>query len=287
MQLQKQFPDLKDVETVQTGVDYLTITVKDRAARERVFLEFDRIKLMLMKSGHHPENWTFKGYAGLSIGSARWGTREDSDIAILSGHEAYVNWLPFAMLARNVSRLDLQVTVTLQRPWTELATQAYDWLENNPDLRRKNLTYTILNNTNGGVTLYVGSRASDQYGRFYDKGKEQSKDAEKGIKWRYEVEFKGDRAKKVLDQLKMQCAKEDVENAIASTVYVWFVAREIPPVWSINAQPMSLDMKATVTSDELKLDWITRQVRPTIRRLMDHGKSEELMIALGLDKNFL
>jgi hypothetical protein len=287
MQMQKQFPVLKDVKTVQTGVDYLTITVKDRAARERVFLEFDRIKLMMMKAGHTPEKWSFKGYAGLSIASARWGTRPDSDIAILSGHEAYLNWLPFAMLARNVSRLDLQVTVTLQRPWPALATMAYDWLEDNPDLRRKNLTYTVLNNTDGGATLYVGSRASDQYGRFYDKGKEQDKNAKKGKEWRYEVEFKGDRAKKVLDQMKAKAGTEDIENAISSTVHMWFAAREIPPVWAKNGQPMSLDVAATVTSDELKLDWITRQVQPTIRRLIDHGKSDELMIALGLDKKIL
>ena len=206
---------------------------------------------------------------------------------MLSGNEACLNWLPFAMLAKNVTRLDLQVTVTLTKPWPAMATMAYAWLDDNPDLRRKQLTYTLLENTSGGSTLYVGSRASDQYGRFYDKGKERDKEAEKGKEWRYEVEFKGQRASNVIEQLKRLTGASDVEAAISTTVHTWFAAREMPPIWAKNGQPMKMDIKATVTSDELKLLWLTKQVRPSVRQLLEHGRSEELMIALGIDKHNL
>jgi len=145
------------------------------------------------------------------------------------------------------------------------------------------MLYTFFTCSNGGTTLYVGSRASDQYGRFYDKGKERDPKSLAGMEWRYEVEFKGKRAARVLEVMKQEVARGDVEQAIGATVYKWFAGREVTPIYARNGKPLAMDVKAELTSDEVKLLWLTKQVRPSIRRLVEHGKLDQVMDALELD----
>ena len=61
--LQQTLPTLERIKSVNTGVDWLTITVKDPDARERVYLEWQRVKMMLEKQGHICDSWSFRGYA--------------------------------------------------------------------------------------------------------------------------------------------------------------------------------------------------------------------------------
>lgn len=280
--------DGNQVERMNGRVDWLTATAKSADARQRFYLEFERIKWMYVDEGHTVEPWSFRGYVGLKIAGMRWATRPDSDIIMLSGNEACLNWLPFAMCCTNVTRVDLAVTVDLKNPEYDLSTRIYEWMCENRDLVKRSVQYTLIRNTNGGQTLYAGSRSSDQYGRLYDKGVEESGDrSQAGLRWRYEVEFKSERALRIVEQLKTYSAENGVEQAIADTVYQWFLARDIDPLWSRNGPPMRMDITATITSDEAKLMWLTKQVRPSVVQLLKHGKLPEVIDALGLDKDNL
>lgn len=270
-------------ESTGAGIDWLTVTAKETDTRFRLFNEALYLKNELKEEGDEVLPWKFKGYAGYKVGSLRWGTREDSDIAILSGLDAYSNWGRFGRAATNCTRIDLAVTTTLVEPWKNLAEAYYSWHEGGngqPDV--PNLGFTLIKNTDGGETIYVGSRKSQQFGRIYDKGAEQKNSALTGFQWRYEVEYKKPMAGPVLTAL-LQCEEgQDLPEKMRSTVHNWFARRDCPPVFSDAGPMIEIETEARVTSDEVKLWWLSSQVCPSVKFLIERGRLEDVVKALGL-----
>jgi len=76
-------------------------------------------------------------------------------------------------------------------------------------------SWRLLQGSEGGFTLYIGSRSSERMVRVYDKKAERAAAFEKDIatSWiRVETEFKGDRAKNLM----LACADNDLDNVIRS-----------------------------------------------------------------------
>src|SRR4030067_1398146 len=90
------------VDDLQAGVDWLTVTVKDQENRVPLYYECARIKDRLISIGERYRPWSFKGHAGYMVAGLRWGTRLDSDIAMLSGADARQNLYLPAVGAPNV-----------------------------------------------------------------------------------------------------------------------------------------------------------------------------------------
>lgn len=270
-------------------VDWVTVTSGDGDLRIAMFEEAQRVLPNLKELGFVAKPWSFKGYKGWMCGGFRWGTRDDSDICMLSGEVARMNFGVFLGLCENISRIDLAMTVTLVEPVVDVAFAAYQHLGGpmfgEASCKRK-LTY--ITNTNGGQTLYVGSRASDQYGRLYDKGAEQrdgiEADVALGQIWRYEVEFKKYRAKRIGEQLRKDVQNDcNVHNRIGATVHKWFVARGVPVIASrYEDKPFLTDVSATITDDEKTIQWLSTQVSPSVSRLIKNGKVNDVVVALGI-----
>jgi hypothetical protein len=277
------------IDDLRAGVDWLTVTAKAADLRRDLFAECERVKSILDQSGDRPKPWSFKGYQGYAIGGLRWGTRLDGDIAMLSGVDAHQNWYAVGEWCENCSRVDLAVTVNCARAWSGLLQTYYDFL-NEPTAKHVKFSSSITKNSAGGQTLYIGSRASRAFGRVYDKGIEAGLEPESGKLWRYEVEFKKPLAKLVLaalhsnKYLPVDCHwSEEVAQSIVSTVYVWFLARNLPPLFTRREnEAISLECEARITSDEVSLNWLTTQVRPTVLRLAERGKLHRVKEALGL-----
>jgi hypothetical protein len=274
-----------ELESLSAGVDYLTITVQSEVARRDLYTRaLDGIETNGGDATVKP--WSFKGYKGLRCEGLSWGTREDSDICMLSGYDAASGWEVFLPVAEGISRVDLQVTTTVANPIPGLTQTYYDWLvENKRDLSFRK--FVLLTGSDAGSTLYIGSRLSDQFGRIYDKGVEGQLGTPAGKVWRFEVEFKNARAGRVAEQLRSYVGPERVNgNAvrerILSTAKIWFSARECPVLWQADAQPMLLDVVARITGDDILLKWLSTQVRPSIGRLTSRGKQNEALEALGL-----
>lgn len=272
------------------SVDWLTVTVKRPAMRDRLLAEAMRLKEMYEAQGNRIQKWGMKGYRGWMCAGLRWGTRQDDDILMVSGQAAQVNWQPALEMADNVSRLDLACTLTLAEPMLNVALRAYSLIITDPNKcegcgKRK---FSYVENSLGGQTLYVGSRASDQFGRVYDKGLESTKDplAPAGVIWRYEVEFKSYRAKKVATSMLSRSKIDDLDDVaddIQHTVSRWFLGRGVNPIWTPgDGLAWALDIEAKVTDDEATLKWITTQVRPSVGRLVDRGKKDQVLEALGI-----
>jgi len=267
-------------------VDWLTVTVKDGDYRRELFeLQTDMVAYH-KGIGNKITPWKFKGYQGIQTQGFRWGSREDSDIVILSGIDANEFWPMALRLYQNVSRIDLAVTVLLRHPVPGFAQSVYETIKDFADTRSCRRRLSCFVNNHGGQTLYVGSRVSDQFGRLYDKGRENPKQLalDPGLLWRYETEFKGARAKSVATQLRRRLdGAQGVSLVIAQTVETWFFCRGVPLLdVTSDGDVLDLQVAARVTDDQATLDWLSNQVRPSVDRLRSNGKTIEAIQALGL-----
>lgn len=276
---------LKNLNVISryAGVDWLTITTSDPTRRTSVLKRFLRLKEAFLLMGELPKDWGMRGYRGISIGSARWGTRRDGDILILSGMDALTFWRIFAPLGENCSRIDLAVTVQLEHPQPNLLGLYCDWLRGNGSRTAKRAT--SMERVDGiGATLYINKRSSDQMGRVYDKGAEMKDVLMTHRLWRYELELKGTRAKKALGQL--LDAGDALPSRIVETAWKWFNDRDIPPLfdrYTPDGYLIQMDVSARVTSSSQQLNWLSSQVKPTVARLRKAGLEAEVISALGLD----
>lgn len=269
-------------------VDWLTVTARDWPIREELFaLSKDMIEYHKLL-GNKVETWKFKGYQGIKAQGFRWGRRDDTDICMLSGRDANEFWPMALQMAQNITRIDLAVTILLNSPEPDFAQGCYLTLKDAAAGSCGFKSLTFLQNNHGGQTLYVGSRASDQFGRLYDKGREDPDDStiDPGQLWRYEVEFKAHRAKRVGEELRRRLAEPlSIPTAISQTVQIWFFSRGIPLLnVTREGDIIDLEIQARITDDAITLEWLSNQVRPSIVRLEKNGKIKDVIHALGLDK---
>ena len=280
---EKKFPVVEKAIELSSSVDWLTCTTKSPEARIKLYELCAEFRKDLSPNGKITP-WRFRGYQGLQCESVRWGTRADSDIAVLSGYDAEVAWRRLLPVAENVSRVDLAVTMKVGKKIENLVDVYYEWVKQNLGAweARK---LTRMENNWGGQTLYVASRASDQFGRIYDKGAQDKKlKVPPGYLWRYEVEFKDDRAPKIAEQLQLwSLVPWDIGRSIQQTVYLWFDSRNVPPLFErTKVLPLGSTVSARVTTDDKALAWLHAQVAPTVARLMDKGKTDQTLQALGV-----
>lgn len=278
------------IEGKTAAIDWLTITCNNVDLERLLWDEANRLMAIGKAEGNTQKVWNFRGYTGWSCASIRIGNRTDGSILMLSGQAAQMNWPVALAWATNVTRIDIAVTVTMGQPVPNIAQKAYEFIVGPKGCNCKaQRQYSFIVNSEGGQTLYVGSRASDQYGRLYDKGKEDKSlpDLPEGKIWRYEVEFKQYRAKKIASQL-LACAKQnecEPSEDIGATVHKWFLSRGVRPIMATdNGRPFLTEISARITDDLVSLQWLSTQVSPTVRRLMKNGKGDQVFAALGLDK---
>jgi len=262
-----------------TSCDWLTRTFSEARIRDLVWSDFHTATDRLRGEGHEHTQWSWMGYEGLSIGGMSWGHRTDGDILRLSGGTAERLFDVFAHYQGNCSRIDIALTVFFDRPSRHLASRNYQRvaeLQEPSSIR----TYSLIVNSSGGETMYVGSRQSDQFGRLYDKASE-SKKGDEGTAWRWEVEFKADRAKAVLQKL---TATRDRSKLYLNIVSGFFQPRQVDLPAGLGDKPLSIAVQAVPTSDDTQLSWLARQVRPVVKRLVQRGRGADVIEALRLEE---
>lgn len=276
-----------DIRSASAGVDWLTITCADPdMARELVHL-VDYACEALAQRGYLRKPWAWKGYGGWQCAGLRYGTREDGTICVLSGEEARRGWGEMLRYRTNVTRIDLALTFELNVPHPDVAKICHLELvrmrRDGESLRVQH--FPLVDNDVHGQTLYVGSRRSDQFGRLYDKGLESGSFDQPGCAWRYEVEYKRSAARQVADQLFDDYNQTaDVSARVASTVNDWFSSRYVPCAGDHWTKPYTVQIEARVNDIDKTLEWFSRQIRPSVRRLFASGVPvERVLDALGID----
>jgi hypothetical protein len=141
-------------------------------------------------------------------------------------------------------------------------------------------TRTLIQCSDGGQTCYIGKRVSEQLGRLYDKGVE-SRTHPAGTRWRYEVEYKGDQAWNAAVGLK---GGDSEALTISGTVADWFSSRG-GRVWRSGDFVALNKWSKETTTDDRKMQWLARCVRPTAVALSDRLGHLRVTTALGLAQN--
>lgn len=276
-------------EILRADVDYITVTARLSQAGEVYNAARDVARDL--EQTFTPKRWRFYGYEGWlyrvgELGHFAYGesmSEIQGCIVQASGVMSSRSWYRFNVAGNRVTRIDLAVDAKPAISEPGIAKECYRWISNHGIKKR---AYSLIENTMGGETLYVGSRQSDSFGRLYDKGVQSGK-GRPGELWRYEIELKAARAKEAyMNLLSLTGARGNIDSAICSTVYDWFDTRNVPPIFRRNSVlPIGLSIKAQESSEQRKLMWLRTQVSPSVRELILSG-NREVLDALGITEFF-
>lgn len=112
--------------------------------------------------------------------------------------------------------------------------------------------------------MYVGSKASDQLGRLYDKARESS-DANYSDCWRWEVQYRRAYASDAVRQLQ---AAQDPAATLTATVGSWFRARGVGAAFASGGDPLAVRSHRPLPDDERWLAWARKCVQPRAKELV-------------------
>lgn len=271
------------VEQVAAGVDWLTLTLPwDAEQIDLWHMTGMRALGQVSAGGYELKPRSMLGYDGQSCGNCFVGTRCDGIMQQFTGHHADTAISSVYRQDAHISRVDLQVTVKFASMPSDIARKAYTSANaanrRLPSHRHRKL-YIIVG-SDGGDTFYLGSPASSQRGRLYNK-EIQSEDPVYARMWRYEVVYRNDRAQVVTAAI---CpGSENRAATIRNTVAEWWKARGVDCSYFATGAGAVVPLYRTLPTDiERKLIWLRSQVRPTVKLLLELGMQDELAAALDL-----
>lgn len=278
-------PDSSGV-VIESQPDYLRVSAHGADAAQNMLdlamgvLEEER------QRGNKVKPWRLLGYEGAHCGRVSYGQRdENSTILDLSGDGAKQYLAPALSLADAVTRLDLAVTWCSTPPDPYLGPNAHtlacQWWER--DRRRAKPSTT--NDAAGGYTFYLGARTSENFLRVYNKEAESIASQDKASAeryagcWRYELEVKGPLAQNLAQTVDDQ---QDQASYIQNYLYTFCDQHGIPPAFPQLGKQALLPGFRRRSDDDVSIRHLGRNVRPTLSRLIEHGREKDALAALGL-----
>lgn len=254
------------------NVDACTITATGLDGKLTINMILDELKPVLEIETRKP--FKFNGAEGFMAGSVRYADKWNEKgqklwaILMVTGERSR-QVLSSAVIKGDVkfTRVDLCVDVMMRERVFSLPRKLYDSYKG--DCKVKLIESLV------GDTLYCGSRESESMIRLYDKSSEYG--TELGYVWRFEVEYKGDLAGLVASDV-AKCGDKVIEE------FVWGECRSKHlPSPKVENRPNIKNRRITLSSAEMKLNWLERQVAPTVRHLRSLGLENEVITALQLD----
>jgi DNA relaxase NicK len=261
---------------VDCGVDYLTCTFDDTADHSRFENVVRAVRRTEIKDGNFVEGWGFSGYKGEKVSGLEWGYRHDGAIVRLSGFSAQRWYKKFGKLATNCSRIDLQTTVLYDEAWSKTVKRHWREARRWFNERKSRPRPKKIEGVDGPETIYSGQRVSDVFLRCYHRG--SKKGHEKAVGHiRYEAELKAHRGKQTLARI---LSAPNVYHHTRSQVWTAFTDRGYSLAWpDVDHQHFVCDR---IASDyERRLKWLRSQIRPTVEMMIELGRADECLEALG------
>lgn len=272
-----------EIEQITAGVDWLSATMSpDDDKLFHLVMTANRALEEMKDEGYEKVERSLLGYDGFACGNCFYGHRDDGTFVQFSGPHADRYYHRIMMWEPRISRLDVQVTVRYKEmPLTE-AKDAYRdgvaFSQRLPVHRRRKLFIII--GSDGGDTCYVGSPSSDERSRIYNK-EVQSENPEYTRSWRWEVTFKRDRAR--VAQRTIGPQDDGFRQRCVNLVRTWHITRGIMPPWVDCGSYLLMAPERTLPTDiERKLQWLERQVKPTVDYLREAGYGDRIAVLLGL-----
>jgi hypothetical protein len=271
-----------DSELREWGVDWVTLTAKDRESRELMLREGKRVLDEAAAQGDDVCAFRWKGYEGWTTGGCDVANREDTAMVRLHGATAREEWWDVGQFASNCSRIDFQLTFRsqLESPAKSLA-RCWRAVQRSKAFG-KPIEWHYRRDSKKGNTLELGRRPSEKFGRIYDKGKESKLDHYEGC-IRLEVEFKGDTA---WSNFNLLSSKHSPAEVIPSEVRRFFSVRGVD--WGQPPDLLFLVKTARSHRDvDRFLRYVHKCVRPGVERAVALRGIDAVCEALGLSRALL
>lgn len=261
-------------------VDWLTVTTKSDDGSEALWQLGNRLCTATEHEGEFPTGWHGHGYRGWHTPGIAFGARADGGYMRLSGAQSAEHWFEALATAENCSRIDLAVDTQLDLPVTSIVDECYGEIPNRARHGGRPPMMRVVKDTRAGQTLYLGARTSTSFGRLYDKGVE-SKSAAPGLRWRFELEAKQERAQQFAELLKAAaCPRSFIQGAVAGFFFDRIGVRLAQiPLASFNKTERDAPTSARL------LQWLSIGVRPTVAKLMRVYGRQRVLTALGIPLN--
>lgn len=263
----------------EARIDYLTCSIGPGYKQAILASRAAEWQLRRQQEGYQVREFRWSGYDGETVDGITWGTREDGAMLRMSGEVAHRHALTALTFASNVSRIDAEVTIQCPSSSVNFAEHAHDACRVDARVASGMTKTSIIRSTPRGTTAYIGSRSSDRYFRVYDKTAE-SDGAYPQWSWRYEVEYKKDRAWRVAQHLlKAKGSPESIRQVVEQAFFDYSVVLPclaLPPGWRDKGTRQE-------TNDERRLAWLNRSIRPMIEKLSEGCSRATILEALGLE----
>lgn len=267
------FPTAKIVDW---GVDWLTLVTRDTNRSAEWKQIFADIASEEQQRGHKWSTARFFGYAGEQCGHIMYGSRQDGALVKLTSALAHEKGMLFSPDAVHCTRIDLQVTAELTYPRPDFINRSYENVVLHKTSNGRPPAAAHLRGSDGGQTLYVGSRSSMRYFRLYDKGVETGTDVPgKLLRWELEV-------KDVLaDQaVAMLAGSADALRSTLGVVGSFCSDRGVPVLWTIPPLEEKFQIPRIAQEDAGSLRWLQGPVASVVARLMETVGAEQTIGAL-------
>lgn len=266
------------VAPLESALDYLTCTGRTTEHRHALRAIGHQFIRELQADGHDSRPFNWKGYEGETCEWATWGERDDGAMLRISGPWSAEYFDLVYPLADNVSRIDLAVTAALPFVHADLAADAYRSACAAARLRGKALKVKYVTDSDGGSTVYLGSRKSELFARLYNKEAESKREEYKHC-WRWELEAKGSTAKHYAEYIASTTSRPGL---IAGTVADYFAKRGAPANFDshdcTHIRPLPLEK----SDDDRRMEWFRQQVAPIVGRMSARVGRGRMLEALGL-----
>lgn len=257
---------------VEFGIDWLTMTTTSPKKGDVYW----QIMLALTKKR---KPWRFRAFVGLSsvTDDVSCGIDHSTGTAILIARGSTADRVARAKPPppSQVSRIDLQGTLALDKPDATLVKRLYEQAEGS--IRKK----SFIENSDGGVTTYLGSRHSTKFIRIYDAGVKHGL-APAGNLIRFEVEIKKPLALQTLEQLYEMRGSKQVRRFIATNVTRWLAEQNIGALWTDEEidDSLAVSLRQRVEREDKTFVWLSTQVNAAIEKMLKRGYTREELEAV-------
>jgi Replication initiation factor len=274
----------KTSRLLSIGVDWLTVTQIHGPEADLIRATALGLADVELHAGMYGRPWRANGYEGFTVGHLDYGERDSDVICRIHGPIAHAHWRRLFELGRNVSRIDLEVTVrTNEDPAFIVRRHLREFQRHKKKLKRgPQVEYKV--SDNGGMTVYSGSPASARRLRIYDKQREsEQKQFEGGV--RYEAQFNG---KKGLWAASAIHAIDAPARRIASMVFGFAAerggkVRSLLESFCCGADVSTPQPWPAETSDaDRTLQWLSKSVAPSVQRVVQLKGMVAVLQSLGL-----
>ena len=273
----------KNCRVVSAGIDWLTITQEQGEKMDQLREMSLGLADAEMHQGMFGRPWSASGYQGFSCGHLEYGERHDGCIVQLHSHLSHSHWQRFFALARNVSRIDVEITTaTEEDPKFRVRRHLRQLQRHNRKLKRGPQLSYIVSHT-GGMTVYSGSAKSDVRLRIYDKEREANL-----AQWSKCVRFEAQFRRKA----SYQTARSLLSASSPGTAGGAMVRRILQTrggfCKTLTELPQGLVSFETLQDGQGLKDvervcgWLRKSIKPSVERLLVYTDRAVVLDALGL-----